>query len=270
MNFLTMSPDALRLDYFYFQRNPPPTHFITFANRSFLQPTRILEEASRFPFQTRRALTELDLGAFGEKHATFLAENPRGYGLWIWKPKIILDTLMSIKDNEVVVYCDAGMHLNAKGLTRYAGYLQYLKTHDMVTFSLNDAYKAQFYVKRDAIDACYPEFATQTTPYCYAGVMMLKKTPATIALVEEWLQLCETYHFLDASPSVAPEHPNFVGNDCDNGLFNLCLAKHKISYAVYPDETNLYLTNGLQHYTARPEEWALLYAFPFQCRRIRT
>jgi hypothetical protein len=98
---------------------------------------------------------------------------------------------------------------------------------------------------------------------------MLKKTPATIALIKDWISLCEVYHFLDTSPSFLPEFPWFKGNDCDNGLFNICLAKHKISRAIYPDETNLYTPDGTQHYHATEQEWARLDGFPFQCRRLR-
>lgn len=248
----------------------PPTHFLTFANTGFLEPKRILAEAAAFPFQTVRALTEHDLGEFGVKHAEFIQSYKRGYGLWIWKPKIILDALRSANDGDIVVYCDAGMHLNSKGLRRYREYVQMLDTCDMITFANNDAYKAQHYVKQDAVQAYYPPFATQLNPYCYAGVMMLKRTPRTLALVTDWLALCETYHFLDTGPSVNfPEAPNYIGNDCDNGLFNLCLAKHSISTAIYPDEANVYTPWGTQHYTASPEEWSILDAYPFQCRRIR-
>jgi hypothetical protein len=264
-----LSLDRLRTQYAIATRDAPPTHFVTFANTSFLRPTRILAEAAHFPFLSRRALTEHDLGDFGTKHADFIAAHSRGYGLWIWKPKIILDTLVSLNDGDRLVYCDAGMHLNARGIRRYLDYHRILDTADVLTFSLNDAYKAQHYVKRDAINACYPEFASQITPYCYAGVMMLKKTPATLTLIREWLSLCETYRFLDTSPSDAEELPCFLGNDCDNGLFNLCLAKHKISASIYPDETNLYTDQGVQHYMATSTEWARLVDFPFQCRRIR-
>ena len=267
-NMSVLSRSRLRVHY-NTANTDHTTHFITFANTGFMKPTRILAEAEAFPFATRRALTEHDLGAFGEKHAAFIASNSRGYGLWIWKPKVIFDTLMTLNDGERLVYCDAGMHLNAKGIERYNYYERILDTVDIVTFSLNDAYKSQHFVKRDAINAYYPEFASQWTRYCYAGVMMLKKTPATIALVTDWLSLCEVYHFLDTSPSIAPELPAFKGNDCDNGLFNMCLAKYKISHAIYPDETNIYLRNGDQYYAATPRDWARLDNFPFQCRRLR-
>ena len=265
-----VSRDRLRLLHYRTTHEYPPTHFITFANTDFMRPTRILAEAQPFPFSTRRALTEHDLGEFATKHAAFLAQHTRGYGLWIWKPKIILDTLKTLPANDILVYCDAGMHLNTRGLRRYADYLELLETTHIVTFALNDAYKTQHYVKRDAINAYYPEFASQElAPYCYAGVMMLRNTPETVALVTDWLALCETYSFLDTSPSVATELPCYLGNDCDNGLFNLCLAKHKISRAVYPDETNLYTQDGQQFYGASREDWEHLAAFPFQCRRLR-
>jgi hypothetical protein len=235
-----------------------------------MRPTRILAEARSFTFDSVRALTENDIPEFIEKHRGFITGTPHGYGNWIWKPKVILDTLLSVKPNDIVLYCDAGMHLNANGMARYYDYLRLLSVPDthMVVFSLNDHYRSQNFVKMDAVAAYCPEFAGQSTRMCYAGVMLLRNTPKTVALIQDWLALCENYHFLDGSASVLPEVPTYQGNDCDNGLFNLCLYKHGISHAVYPDETNLYDVTGNQaHMWAT--DWSSLDAFPFQCRRLR-
>jgi hypothetical protein len=245
-------------------------HFITFANTEYMKPVRILEEAEAFEFDSVRTFAEHDIPDFIKKHKDFIKQNSHGYGKWIWKPKIILDRLLSAKPNDVVVYCDAGMHLNAKGVGRYVDYLKLLTDPDthMVVFSVNDLYRAQNFVKLDAIAEYCPEFALQDTRMCYAGVMMLRNTPKTVALIRDWLGLCENYHFLDGSLSIIGELPGFKGNDCDNGLFNLCLYKHGIAHAVYPDETNLYDTLGNQAHMWMTD-WSSLDAFPFQCRRLR-
>jgi hypothetical protein len=163
------------------------------------------------------------------------------------------------------------MHLNHRGILRYYDYLNKLNTHDVVVFSLPDVYKAQHYVKRDAIDAYFPEFVDREDPYHYAGILMMKNTPATRQLITEWLSLCENYHFLDGTESIAENIPGFQGSDYDNGLLNLCLAKHSaILYPIPPYETNLYDSGGHQYHGPTTEtDWDGLRKFPFQVRRLR-
>lgn len=244
-------------------------HFLTFANTAYMNTKRIVAEARFFGFRTIQSLTENDISDFVQKHRDFISNNRAGYGLWIWKPKIILDRLLAMNDGDILLYCDAGMHLNAGGLNRYHEYLQILSNRDILTFSLNDKYIAQNFVKRDAIDSFCPEFANTINRYCYAGVVMMKKTEATLCLVRDWLGLCETYRLIDRTKSSLPEYPLFVGNDGDNGLFNLCLVKHAISHAVYPDETNIYGADGYQNHQGSRMDWHVLRKYPFQCRRLR-
>jgi hypothetical protein len=260
--------DRLRM----IQHNTPESikvRFLTFANTGYMKPTRIIQEASPFRFDSVHVMNEYSIPEFIEKHRGFIEENKHGYGIWIWKPKIILDTLLAMDDGDILIYCDAGMHLNIKGLDKYRSYMRKMEDCDILTFSLNDKYKAQHYVKRDVINAYYPAFAEEVTPYCYAGVMILKKTAATVGLVKDWLRLCENYHFLDSSASSVPELPIFQGQDGDNGLFNICLAKHSISKSIYPDETNIYDPNGFQLHSQRASDWNVLNQSPFQCRRMR-
>lgn len=234
-----------------------------------MKTTRIIEEAKSFGFQTIDSMNEHDIAPFIEKHSEFIQKNPQGYGLWIWKPKIILEKLTSLCEGDILLYCDAGMHLNAGGLKRYYEYLEMLNKNPIITFAMNDVYKAQHYVKNDAIVSYYPEFAIRLDRYHYAGVMLIKKCPETMNLITDWLSLCEVHHFIDRSKSTSGEAPWSLGNDCDNGLFNLCLVKHGISQSVYPDETNIYTPNGYQHCSAPESCWKSLDMFPFQVRRLR-
>mgnify|MGYP003647093325 CR=1 FL=1 len=47
--------------------------------------------------------------SFLQKNIKILS-NPKGAGLWLWKPYFILKTLIAADDGDIVLYCDAGMY----------------------------------------------------------------------------------------------------------------------------------------------------------------
>lgn len=251
-------------------------YFLTFANTKYMNTNRIIEQAKNFNvFDEILSLNENNIKEYINKHKEFIENNNIGYGLWIWKPKIILDTLNKINYNDILIYCDAGTYLNSNGIERFNEYLsQLINTNkSLLVFSNNDSYKSQYYVKNDAIMSYYPEFNNKFDIYCYAGVMIIKKNIESINLISEWLSLCENHHFIDRSNSTEyTDFPYYIGNDCDNGLFNLCLSKHNnILIKIYPDEINLYIGDKQVVHTdvdLKTIDWNKLDKIPFQVRRM--
>jgi len=252
--------------------------FLTFANTSFMSTSRIANEALQLNiFDKILEYNENSIPDFINKHKEFINNNPAGYGNFIWKPKIIFDTLLNMNENEILIYADSGFHININGIPRLHYYLEKLENDDnhIVVFSTNESYKAKQYVKMDAIMHLYPNLNNecQDMNLIYAGLMIIKKNNKTINLIQDWLNLCENYSFINTNSSIYHyDAPYFKGNDKDNGLFNLCLAKHKISFAVYPDEINIY-KNGCQIIHIEPEnlhniDWSELNDKPFQARRL--
>jgi hypothetical protein len=259
--------------YFETNYNKMKLCFLTFCNNNYMSTNRILNEAKSFNmFDVIVSKSEDDIPEFIEKHKEFIEKEPYGFGRWIWKPKIIFDSLNSLNDNDILVYADAGCYLNKNGIERFKYYLTSIeKEKDICVFSTNDYYKAQHYVKRDCIMNYYPEFSNELSNCCYAGLMIIRKTCNTLKLIEDWLNLCENHHFLDNSPSYNySELPCYIGQDCDNGIFNLCLSKFKdIVFKVYPDEVNLYNGNKqIDHNKYKNIDWSSLDNIPFQCRRL--
>lgn len=250
--------------------------FLTFANTTFMNTDRIAKEAESFNiFDEIIQLNQTDIPDFINKHQEFINTHPEGYGYYIWKPKIILDALLKMNENDILIYCDAGFYLNNNGIERLKFYLDNLNNKEIIVFSANNNYKIKQYVKMDAIMNYYPDFNNlcNNENACYAGLMILKKTNNIINLISDWLNLCENYNFLDVNHSINyNEAEYFCGNDKDNGLFNLCLLKYNNFYRVYPDEINLYDTNGYQlHHTNinfNKIDWSILNDKPFHCRRI--
>lgn len=66
------------------------------------------------------------INEFVEKHKEWLNTKSH-YGLFIWKPYIILKTLENMNENDIMVYSDAGMHLNVKGKNKFYEYLENMK-----------------------------------------------------------------------------------------------------------------------------------------------
>ena len=48
---------------------------------------------------------------FWKQHGSFVENNKRGYGYWLWKPYIILQTLDKMQDNDILLYADAGCEI---------------------------------------------------------------------------------------------------------------------------------------------------------------
>jgi hypothetical protein len=254
-------------------------NFLTFTTTGYSSPSRILKQAEDFKiFDKIIHKTELDIPTFIEKHATYIAKHKLGYGRYIWKPKIILDTLLEMKESDILFYCDSGIHLNVKGLARFNEYIDILNKSNksMVSFCCNDTYKPYMYVRNSAIQYYFPQFHDiKGMPYCYAGAILFKKNNESISFLRDWLMLCEQYFLDDTGVIKKNEHPGFRGQDTDNGLFCLIKAKKSIHIDIYPDEVNIYHSSGVQmeHANARTHpntwDWSSLDSFPIQYRRDR-
>lgn len=64
-------------------------------------------------FDTFKCFKEQDIdNDFKEKYKEVWNMSQRGGGYWIWKPYIISQMLEQINDNDILVYIDAGCHIN--------------------------------------------------------------------------------------------------------------------------------------------------------------
>jgi hypothetical protein len=252
----------------------PKIIFVTFSNTDFMSSDRIVKQAQEFDiFDKIFQLTEKDIPEYIEKHRDFINQYQSGYGYWIWKPKIILDTLNKIDDNDILIYADAGVYINKNGKPRFQYYLDNLIEKEIVVFETSSAYLGQEYTKLDAIMSYHPEFKDKRTCCKHAGLMIIKKTQSTLNLITDWLNLCENYHFIDDSRSINyNELSIFKGNDKDNGLFCLCIDKYNnIVFSIPAGEVLVYMKDGRQAHhemNAHKIDWSILDDKPLQCRRL--
>jgi len=251
-------------------------YFITFANTKYMNCDRIIEQAREFNvFDYIINWNELMISEFIDNHKEWFDSEIK-FGRFLWKPYIILKTMEKMNNDDIMVYSDAGMHLNKNGIKKFYDYLEYMKNKDILVFSTSEKYISQQYVKIDAVMEYNPMFYDNLDIMNYAGIIIIKNTNKSHKLIKDWLNLCENYHYLDNSPSINyPEKEFFVGNDMDNGLFNLCLSKYKnITHVIETNDVNI-LINGyqLEHIYKELKNidslWNLLKDMPFHCKRDR-
>jgi len=49
---------------------------------------------------------------FRSRFESKLRDDIRGFGYWCWKPQVALQALAQMQDGDVLIYVDAGCHLN--------------------------------------------------------------------------------------------------------------------------------------------------------------
>ena len=246
--------------------------FATFANTDFMATDRIVSQAKDMDVLNQvYSYDETHIPNFINNYRSFIDSNKIGYGRWIWKPYIILKTLNQLADNQILLYCDAGVYLNAKGRSRYYEYMDMLDrvNSDVLVFEAHPYYKAEDWIKRDIVMGYYPKFYNVSRRYCYAGLMMVKNTTRVQSLISEWLGLCSlTDNLINARSRIFADIASYRGNDADNGIFNLCLAKYSsIVKRIHYSESNIFNADGSEMYDCI--DWSSLDDFPLQCRRLR-
>jgi hypothetical protein len=202
---------------------------------------RILKQAQDFPFDKIIGYTEKDLQEkfpeFWSKHKNFILNNRRGYGYWIWKSFIILDTLKQLNEGDILVYLDCGCELNKKGLKRFMEYIELVKVHDRMFFHLEDEHTENRWTKMDLIR--YLGIENQSflnKSQSQGGLQFHKKIEANIKLLEEYYNICvNNYNLIDDSPSITRNHPHFREHRHDQSLISLLVKKN--NYFTLRDET---------------------------------
>lgn len=179
---------------------------------------------------------------FREEYKDKLQPNVRGYGYWCWKPQVILQLLDQIDEGDIIQYTDAGCHLNSAGMTRLMEYFELTSTSEsgILAFaaippsfhqaSINLPEMQEYrWCKSDLlkyfkVDKC---LEIVNTPTIGAGIIFIKKAPASIAVVKRWLEvISHDFTLLDDTPSRTKNISGFIEHRHDQSIFSLLCKLH--------------------------------------------
>ena len=237
---------------------------------------RLVRQGKRFRTFSRISTFNEDSldGFFRDKHQFALSPEIRGYGYWVWKPQVILQSLQQCEIGEFVVYVDAGCHLNHKGESRLRDYLSIAKegATGILAFELarngNVIHKEISWNKADTLRYFGVDgiLSVTETAQIEATVIIIEKRSQTIRFFQEWLDVMESHPNLsDDSPSVIPNSPDFIEHRHDQSVFSLLAKRHGVSVLSFSE-------NFPQRRTllARKPAWSDLRDYPIHARRDKT
>lgn len=212
--------------------------FITYGSNAFKQSSkRIIEEAKALNIfdETYRYEFE-DLPLSIQASPLFLDKKKGGH--WLWKAYIIYDSLLKLKDNDILVYVDCGSELYNSDL--------WIKE-----FKLLEESSALFYQYRSDVDYGWKKFnplltnspkikhwiKDSTKDYfteifsdnywveenkIWAGFMILKRDKITLEIIKNWLEIMLYKPELVIDPLLPelPQNKEFVAQRYDQSILS--------------------------------------------------
>jgi hypothetical protein len=199
----------------------------TFAD-SGLSPTlkRFEEQAKGMPYNNLFIYTEneLDKEFYDYWKDKFKL---RGFGYWVWKPQIILQTLDKIQDGDILQYTDVGCHFNPCGLYKLDKYFDSTDKSLNGILGFQQNYLEKDWTKGDLFD--YFNVRKQKDIYdtgqLCSGIIFIKKSEKSISIIKNWLKVYyDNFSLVDDSPSRSSNFNGFKENRHDQSIFSI-LAK---------------------------------------------
>lgn len=205
-------------------------HFITFGagNQDFIDAGHRLagQATSTGKFDSVRLFTDMDLRddlEFWSKHSEFILKNRRGYGYWIWKPYIIKKTMDGLADGDILLFLDAGCEIDIRFAKLFDKLFEIVKTDSIIGSQVcieRRWNKMDLLVELDMLEDRHMIGMQRQS-----GTNMFYVCDKTRELVRRWYELACNYHFIDDSPSVLPNFPDFREHRHDQSVFSLLTKK---------------------------------------------
>lgn len=261
------------------------TYCVSFADRRMARSLcRLQKQLNDINFFDKlKMFNECDL-SFDFRHffKDKLIHGSRGYGYWCWKPQVIAQILDEMNDGDSLLYLDAGCHVNKSGFDRLAEYFQILENSKTGVLAFQaippspdisplyyDGRKLfnqpNFeWIKGDLFDyfGVRNEIIYTHSQAIGAGIICIKKTPSSVDLINEWLNIItRDFSLLDDTPSKSPNLDGFKQHRHDQAIFSLLCLRYRVqtlsAYEYwYPTSSNY----------CKPD-WAALKEFPIHAKR---
>ena len=172
----------------------------------------------------------------------------RGFGYWVWKPKVILMALEQIKEGDILFYLDIGFEFNPSKLEILKEQIKQVNQNEAMALAMDGENEMIWRGKKCYLtEKCWTKMDTLVhfgldkdedflnSATFAAGFIALKKTNENIKMIEEWLDVFyKHWDFVDDSPSKLPNFDCFVENRHDQSIWNIVAKTRKIK--AFPKE----------------------------------
>ncbi len=198
-----------------------------------------------------------------------LVKGTRGFGYWVWKPQVILQVLSQMNDGDVLLYMDAGCHLNKNGVKRLDEYCERARMSEKGLCIFQEALPAdnpnlqiyysaleKFFTKGDLFEYCGVRDRKDIydTGQIAATAFVIKKCKGSEELITDWLSVFQkNFSLADDSRSISPNFEGFIEHRHDQSIFSLLCKMDKIE--------------GISAYEMWQSDWKRLERYPIHAKR---
>ncbi len=214
--------------------------FVSFASTD-MKPAliRIGKQARDFNlFDEIKLYTEKMLPQYAKDRCKAIIKQTgtrRGYAYWSWKPVIINENLRKMQDGDILIYSDAGTHMNPKGKTKLLEYIKMAEENDIWVIQLEESLPDINWTKRDTIDFFRKKITDSEkisefdkkikNGQLEGGTLIITKNNYTVHIAEQWEEYMsiEHLHLFDDSASSEKEIQSFRENRHDQSVLSLLL-----------------------------------------------
>ncbi len=200
--------------------------FITYGNQGFEKTKRrIVEEA--------RSLGIFDeVLAYGPEDTSDAIQRAeaykvhRGGGMWVWKPDVILSTMLTHEDGDLIVYCDAGCTLSRS--SEWTHYWNKLLKRDIIAQRLIQ--RSDRWTRKELILLFSDMGDRWLHDYQYlTSIIFFRNTPFSRDFVTEWRNIMVQHPecVVDVpSDQRHLQHASFIESRHDQSVFSALIYKH--------------------------------------------
>lgn len=154
-----------------------------------------------------------------------ILDNPKGNGLWLWKPYFIVRTLQNMQQGDWLFYCDSGSYF-IHSIQPLVDLAEGTGSH-LIIFA--DEHQERNYTKRDTFISLNADIPSITDSLqMLGGFSLWSSSSAALNFATEWLNYAQVPRIIsDAENELGyPNYAEFKGHRHDQSIFSI-MAKQK-------------------------------------------
>ena len=243
-------------------------HIISFGNNPGyvrLSKDIVKRIQKRYPFSTYQVYTQDDLPADVKK---ICDQYSRGYGYWLWKPFIILDSLKNLDSETILFYVDGRTDFRSKSID-WLDEFSNIKDKSVAAWQMNHP---EYMWTNSKIFEYFDQLHNKSTiesGQFAATFSVWRKSIDTLAIVEKWKEIMIINHTIVRDEFLGLDSYDFRENRHDQSVFSLLLkTTANIKCSIYNiTDKQIYSRNSLiPHGKSHPYKFGLFIRYNFYYR----
>ncbi len=207
-------------------------YFISFGNKNFKhQLDRIFNEAKEVGwFDEVIAYHPYLIKDFIKDHEEFMLNNQRGFGYWIWKPFIMLKTLLKMDEGDYLFYTDAGSRILPHRKDKFNEYLKLLDNQPILINGEGNNLPYVYYTQQKFTKlSLLKRFGLENnkeflgSSHCESGMVAIRKCNESIEFIKEWLDVTLEDNYININDDLGNDNQleDFEEHRHDQSILNI-------------------------------------------------